>query len=176
MDKALQIIGAVAVTQTAVHVGAWVYRQFLARSDLQKLGAKSGVYAVITGASDGIGKGLAEEGAERGFNLVLIARSKDKLEAIAKELREKNRVDVKILVLDLGAEDVGKTVKTVMEFCKHLDVSVLINNVGTAGSGPVALEEQSADEVKQLVHLNTTVLAALSGDSSIKSPAVKIKI
>jgi 17beta-estradiol 17-dehydrogenase / very-long-chain 3-oxoacyl-CoA reductase len=174
MDKALQIVGALVATQTAVSVYTWLYRQFLARSDLRKLGAKAGVYAVITGASDGIGKGLAEEGAERGFNLVLVARSKDKLETIAKELREKHRVDVKILVLDLADQDVGKTVKTVKEICRNLDVSILINNVGTAGSSPIALEDQNPDEVKQLIHLNTTVLAALSGNHQSEFRETKI--
>ena len=164
MDHALKIIGAIAATRAAFSVSSWFYRNLCARSNLRKLGAGSGAYVVITGASDGIGRGLAEEGAERGFNLVLVARSKDKLDAIAKEVKGKHGVDVKVLVLDLAAEDVSKTVRTITDLCKTLDVSILINNVGTTGGSPIALEDQNPEDILKIVHLKCVVLASLTGN------------
>jgi 17beta-estradiol 17-dehydrogenase / very-long-chain 3-oxoacyl-CoA reductase len=56
----------------------------------ERYGPKGSVWAVVTGATDGIGKAIAFELASRGFNIVLVSRSSDKLNATAKEIKEKN--------------------------------------------------------------------------------------
>lgn len=63
---------------------------------------KYGEWAVVTGASDGIGRGVALELAQRGLNVVLIARRKNLLKEIELEMRAKTRVEVKALDLDLS--------------------------------------------------------------------------
>ena len=79
---------------TSIFVLSKIYH-FLARHFLPshynvgKLGAKQDGWAVITGASDGIGKGYAIELAKRGFNIFLISRTASKLQEVAKEIEGK---------------------------------------------------------------------------------------
>ena len=77
----------------------------------------SGGWAVVTGASDGIGKALAMELAKEGFDIVLIARNKDKTEAVAKEIRETHKVQTQVLVFDftkLSTEAWAQQLKTLL--------------------------------------------------------------
>jgi 17beta-estradiol 17-dehydrogenase / very-long-chain 3-oxoacyl-CoA reductase len=101
-------------------------------------------WAVVTGASDGIGKGYANELASRGFNVVLIARSEEKTNAVAKEIRDKYKVSTKVVLFDfckLGEADGAENlVKLLDEKVPGEDVSILINNVGIcAGAMPADL-------------------------------------
>jgi len=61
-------------------------------------------YAMITGASDGIGKAYAKILADEGFNLYLVSRSLDKLEAVKKEINDKHgdKIIVKLIEFDFG--------------------------------------------------------------------------
>ncbi len=83
---------------------------------------------IITGASSGIGKSLAREYAEKQFNLVLGARSKEKLEALAEELKGK-AADVLIVKTDVSIEADCKNLvdAAVKKFGK---INILINNAG----------------------------------------------
>jgi short-subunit dehydrogenase len=91
-------------------------------------------YALITGASTGIGFELANLCAIKGFNLVLIERSSDKLVTIANELREKNNVKVKTIAKDLSTANSG--FELFLEIQKeNLRVELLINNAGFGGLG-----------------------------------------
>lgn len=90
----------------------------------------SGKRVLITGASQGIGEGLAETFAEEGARLWLTARSQDKLEAIAEKLRSRFKSEVTVIPLDLTAPDaVGTLVAQVGA------PDVLINNAGVIPGG-----------------------------------------
>ncbi|NWV65253.1 DHB12 reductase, partial [Malurus elegans] len=92
------------------------------------------VLAVVTGATDGIGKAYAEELAKRGMKVVLISRSKEKLDQVSSEIREKYKVETKVIVADFGErEDIYKGIKAGLE---GLEIGVLVNNVGMAYSYP----------------------------------------
>lgn len=90
--------------------------------------------AFITGASKGIGKELAFLFAENGHNLVLVARSEEKLKEIKVELEETYSVAVNILVTDLcdpaAAEVVFEEVKA-----KKIDIDYFVNNAGFGDYG-----------------------------------------
>ena len=83
-------------------------------------------FTLITGASMGIGEALSREFAERGHNLLLVARSGDKLMALAKELREERGVAVEICVEDLSD---AESPSRVYQFCRmrHITVDYLVN-------------------------------------------------
>lgn len=88
-------------------------------------------WAVVTGASDGIGKGYTIELARRGFNIVLVGRNEDKLKAVAQEAKQSApQAQFRVVVADFVnaykegfAEEIEKQVR-------GLDVSILINNAG----------------------------------------------
>lgn len=91
-----------------------------------------GPWAVITGASAGIGAEFARQLAARGLNLALIARRKERLEALALQLREKFHIEVRVIVADLAqaefAEEVGRALAS-------LEIGLLVNNAGFGITG-----------------------------------------
>jgi len=86
--------------------------------------------ALITGASKGIGKAIAESLANEGCNLVLIARSGGKLDELKTELQKKHNISVEVIAIDLSQKS---AVEKVTEFCGEIDI--LINNAGAIPPG-----------------------------------------
>lgn len=113
---------------------------------------------LITGASTGIGATYAERFAQRGHDLVLVARDKTRLDALAATLREKYKVAVDVLQADLTRIDDLKTVEARLR--DDARITLLVNNAGAAQSG--SFIEQSTDSVANLVALNTTALVRLA--------------
>ncbi|EHP40994.1 short-chain dehydrogenase/reductase SDR [Cupriavidus basilensis OR16] len=113
---------------------------------------------LITGASTGIGATYAERFAHRGQDLVLVARDKARLDALAARLREETGVAVDVLQADLTRpDDLTAVEKRLRDDAR---IGILINNAGVAQSG--SFVEQSAESIDRLVTLNTTALARLA--------------
>lgn len=93
----------------------------------QLLSPKLGKWAVVTGATDGIGKSYAEELARRGFAMMLISRSQDKLDDVARSLEEQFRVETKTVAVDFGQSDIYPKIEAGLA---GLEIGVLVNNVG----------------------------------------------
>jgi short-subunit dehydrogenase len=91
--------------------------------------------AVVTGASAGIGAEYARRLAERGHDVVLVARRRERLDRLAEELRAGHGVRVEVLVADLGHPE---GVTAVADRARRDDVALLINNAGINGYGPFA--------------------------------------
>lgn len=122
-------------------------------------------WALVTGGSDGIGYGLAQELVCRGFNVILLGRNQQKLEKAQAGLeRESPGVKVKLLIIDAmtgSTSDLEKVVATI----QHLNITILVNNVG--GSPPMSrkfkpLTAFSFDEIDGLINLNARFLARMS--------------
>jgi uncharacterized protein len=113
---------------------------------------------LITGASSGIGAVYAERFARRGHPLVLVARDKARLEALASRLRDETKVDVDVLQADLTEPADLAAVEARLR--EDANIRVLINNAGLAQSG--GFVEQSADAINGLVTLNITALTRLA--------------
>lgn len=113
---------------------------------------------LITGASTGIGAIYAERFAQRGHDLVLVARDQARLNALAARLRGEHGVAVDVMTADLTQLSDLTTVESRLR--DDARIGILINNAGAALSGNFI--EQSTDSVAQLVALNTTALVRLA--------------
>lgn len=93
-------------------------------------------YTLITGASSGIGYAFAQYYAKNGHNILLIARSKNKLQEMKKNLSEKYKIDVQWIACDLSYES---SIHELYQQVKEMDVNidVLVNCAGMATSGNV---------------------------------------
>ncbi|GAB3127291.1 SDR family NAD(P)-dependent oxidoreductase [Novispirillum itersonii] len=107
---------------------------------------------LITGASTGIGATYADRFARRGHDLVLVARDRKRMEALAERLRQETGVTIDILQADLTQADDLAVVEARLRDDAH--IGILINNAGTALGG--GFLQQSTDDVTRLVALNTT--------------------
>ena len=106
--------------------------------------------ALITGASSGIGRDIARILASKGYNLVLVARREQALKELAIELKEKDKVDVEIIIMDLSK----------VENCKELhkkvqNVDILINNAGFGDCGNFTKTSLN----KEISMINTNIMA-----------------
>ncbi|MBP3866254.1 MAG: SDR family NAD(P)-dependent oxidoreductase, partial [Eggerthellaceae bacterium] len=90
--------------------------------------------ALVTGASSGLGKEIATVLAQEGFDLLLVARREDRLQAIKCDLEGLCNVDVTVLPLDLTREDAALDVYDFV-LGRELHVDVLVNNAGFGDSG-----------------------------------------
>ncbi|OAA58341.1 NAD(P)-binding domain protein [Cordyceps fumosorosea ARSEF 2679] len=117
---------------------------------------KPGTWAVVTGASDGLGKEFASQLAATGFNLVLVSRTQSKLDALANEITAKytaQATQVKTLAMDF-TQDNDADYERLAALVRGLDVGILINNVGQSHSIPVSFLETPRDELQNIVTIN----------------------
>ena len=120
--------------------------------------------ALVTGASSGIGAAFAERLAKDGYDLIVVARRRDKLEELAQRLRESHQVNVEVLVADLSRPDSLRTVEK--RIAEDSALEMLVNNAGFGGYMPfVELGPERAEELINLKVLAVTRLtrAALPG-------------
>ncbi len=111
--------------------------------------------ALVTGASSGIGAAYARRLAVEGYNLILVARREERLQALADKLNKQHHVETEALVADLAnPEDVAR-VEQRMAACDTL--SILVNNAGFGTAGPFA----ETDFQKQLDMIHVHVIASV---------------
>ena len=115
--------------------------------------------ALITGASTGIGKELAYIHAEKGGDLIIIARSKDKLEKLQTEIESKYSVNVMVIASDLSKPESPLTIFNEVKKA-GIEVDYLINNAGFGGIGK--FHERKWEDDNQMINVNITALTALT--------------
>ena len=108
-----------------------------------------GPWALVTGASSGIGEAFARRLAEIGMNLVLVARREDRLRRLAEELQSKHSVSTRVVPVDLSRADFLPTIE---QATNDLQVGLLVNNAGFANTGKF-LDNDLASELA-LLHVN----------------------
>lgn len=113
-------------------------------------------WALVTGASSGIGEALAACFARDGINLVLVARSEDKLQALAQRWRGERGIEVKTLCIDLALTDGADQVFAALD---GLVPSYLVNNAGIGLYGKV--QDTDLDAEQRLLDLNIRSLTRL---------------
>lgn len=115
--------------------------------------------ALITGASSGIGKAFAEQLAARNTNLVLVARSQEKLHQLTKELQEKYNIQVEVIIKDLTEPYAAQAVFDATQ-AKGLTIDLLINNAGFGDYGDFA--SSHGEKQVKIVQLNIVALVDLT--------------
>jgi len=114
--------------------------------------------ALVTGASSGIGAIYAERLAARGFDLLLVARDQERLEAAASKLRAEHGVQVEVLKADLTQKD--DVLKLEQRLRSDSSISLLLNNAGIAADGLLA--NADLDQMERLIQLNVTTVTHLA--------------
>ncbi|KAG2221692.1 hypothetical protein INT45_002730 [Circinella minor] len=125
---------------------------------LKKFGAGNGSWAVITGASDGIGKEFAQQLAKNKFNVLLVSRTASKLETIAKEIGDQYGVETKTYAMDFTKGDNADFAR-LGDLMSNIRVGVLVNNVGTNHDIPTPFTEESDKVIEDIIEVN--VMGAL---------------
>jgi len=119
-----------------------------------------GSWAIVTGATGGIGLGIVHELAAEGLNIVLVARNKVGLAATAADLRA-HYPGIEVRILSLDAENPGD-MSVVFNTIRDLNVSLLFNNVGVHNHIPTDVADMKPHEVRRLVDVNCTFQVQLT--------------
>ncbi len=116
-------------------------------------------YALVTGASRGLGKAFAEALAARKQNLVLVARSKDKLEILARELRTSHGILAELLEFDLASPMAGERIAQQLSD-RELRIHLLVNNAGFGARAE--FRNLSIERQLEMVRLNNQAVVELT--------------
>ncbi|KAI8901875.1 hypothetical protein BC833DRAFT_59611 [Globomyces pollinis-pini] len=155
------------VFQSCAVVGA-LYLATLSYSFLQtcfsfgtyKFKPTDGEWAVVTGASDGIGKEFALQLAKKKYNVVLLARSNDKLTAIGDEIKKLGQ-EALVFVFDFSTKD-DQLWKALQMKLNSLQVGVLVNNVGVSHDFPVSFLDEDQKKIDQIMTVNVHSLMKIT--------------
>lgn len=135
-------LGFLSLFKFSISFLKWFYISFLRPGKNLK---NYGSWALVTGPTDGIGKGFAFQLARKGLNLVLVGRNPDKLKEVSDAIQAKyGKTQIKNVVVDFSG-DLNEGMKRIEEAIEGIDVGVLINNVGV--SYPYARFFHEVDEV-----------------------------
>lgn len=114
--------------------------------------------ALVTGASTGIGAIYADRLAARGYDLILVARNKNKLQTLAAQISDKTGRSVEVLAADLGdAADLARVEQVLRE---DASITALVNNAGIGTH--TTLLESDVEKMAAMVQLNVTALMRLT--------------
>lgn len=132
--------------------------------------SKQNQTALITGASGGIGLELAKLFARDGHNLVLVARSKDKLDKLAAELEQGGGISVRVIAADLAKAEAPQQIADQLER-ERINIDFLVNNAGYGLNG--RFNELKRGEQLEMIQLNVMSLvhdpSAVAGDGGAQA-------
>ncbi|XP_017780782.1 PREDICTED: hydroxysteroid dehydrogenase-like protein 1 [Nicrophorus vespilloides] len=121
---------------------------------------KFGLWALVTGCTDGIGKEYAKELAKRGHSIVLVSRTLEKLNATAKEIESEFGVKTKIIVADFSKGQ--EAIDIVKKEIGKIPVSILVNNVGSQYAYPMYVGEVPEDQLWSIINVNVGAVTLLT--------------
>lgn len=119
---------------------------------------KNKPYALITGASSGIGAVYADRLARQGFNLILVARNERRLKDVSEKIIKNSRVEIEIIPADL--EDPSQLRKIEEVLITDGRISTLVNNAGIGAAG--SLLQSDVNAMEKMIKLNVTALMRLT--------------
>jgi len=132
----------------------FMYKNLIRKRHDLKLRYGENSWAIVTGATDGLGKAFCEELAKEGFNIILVSRTLEKLKKVSSEIQLLNKkIQVEYIAFDF---DKRTTIEDYQQIFGNLtnkyDISILINNVGAYEEGLFA--NQSMEQILKLVNVN----------------------
>jgi short-subunit dehydrogenase len=119
--------------------------------------ARYGPWAVVAGASEGLGEAFAHGAASRGVNVLLLARRRDALEAVAAEVRSRHGVEARTAVVDLATPEAAARAA---EAALGLEVGLLVCNASYSPIGP--LLDRSPEELQRALDVNCRSMVLLT--------------
>ncbi|MBD9651268.1 SDR family oxidoreductase [Ensifer sp. ENS09] len=114
--------------------------------------------ALITGASSGIGAIYADRLAHRGYDLILVARNRGRLDELARRLADETGRAIEVVAADLGKKDDVRRVEKVLQ--DDASITVLINNAGVGATAPLLASD--VDKMDEMIALNVSALTRLT--------------
>jgi short-subunit dehydrogenase len=123
----------------------------------EQLKAQYGGWALVTGASSGIGRSLARGLAARGLNVVLVSDQQADLDAVANELRAAHSIEARVCCVDLARPDM---LDVLQASTRDIEISVLVNNASFGVIGPFL--SRSLADYDTLIAVNVRAYAAIT--------------
>ena len=159
----MENLGVATITYLGIRIGLLIFRgiknHLASPTDVTKLGS----WALVTGATDGIGKAYCFALAKRGLNIVLVSRNPDKLKAVAGMIEANHQVKTVVVTVDFKQSD-AEYIPLVREAVQSLDIGVLINNVGMMYDHPDEfLAVENGEELfRDMVSVNITSVNSMT--------------
>ncbi|BBM98140.1 17beta-estradiol 17-dehydrogenase / very-long-chain 3-oxoacyl-CoA reductase [Marchantia polymorpha subsp. ruderalis] len=150
---ALAALGFVYVLRQVFMFVKWTWQTLLRPG--KKL-SKYGSWALVTGATDGIGRACCMRLAQEKINVIVVGRSPSKVQEVVKELESKN-VQVRSAVVDFTEEDLNAGLARIESAIAGLDVGILVNSVGLSYPYAKFFHEVDAQLTRNLIRVNVEV-------------------
>lgn len=155
MISFLQLVGAAAVARFAFLIITSLWHRLRPAKRLESFGP----WAVVTGCTDGIGKAIAEQLASKGFKLLLISRSADKLQQLKTELS--GAKDIRTLPVDFSSATANDFAKLRKEF-EEIEIGILVNNVGVSYEHPDLFHDVAIETHRAILTVNCSTMVELT--------------
>ncbi|KAK7897297.1 hypothetical protein LTR67_005186 [Exophiala xenobiotica] len=165
MQRALQFLGAltaITIVTRILSLGRLYFSP--SSSSLNRWRHGKDPYALVTGATDGIGLGFVEAIAAQGFNVILLSRNREKLESRRSALQNQYpNLKFEILVFD-ALKDSYDGIYKLATSISHLNVTILVNNMGGIPfiPGYIQLTETSSSQIDGTINLNARFLSHIT--------------
>lgn len=152
-EKILLVIIALLGLRIFIKLAVLIWKKLIAPNLGLAVDVRTqGKWAVVTGATDGLGKAFAKALAQKGLDIVLVSRSMSKLKDVAAEIEREYRVETRVVEGDLTEGQV--VYADIAKATQDLEVGVLVNNAGASYDHPELFTNVSEDVIARILQLN----------------------
>ncbi|KAM3133944.1 hypothetical protein pb186bvf_013910 [Paramecium bursaria] len=153
----IQIIGLIIVIFFSIDFFWEIYRIIISTSDIQLKYGKN-CWAIITGASDGIGKAFVQELAKQNVNVCLIVRNVQKAQQVIDEIKSNSKSSFRIVQADFMNSNKIEFYENILKQVQDLDIGLIVNNVGYLKADELQLMKKEDVEQQLIINLFPVVM------------------